>query len=91
MVRIQMPLAWPVVLSGIRVSVLIMISIAAVAAIISDLGFGKPLLDGLSRLGGAGSFAQVVVGTVGPLVIAAVFEIVFVVVKRLTTPRGIRV
>jgi osmoprotectant transport system permease protein len=91
MVRIQMPLAWPVVLSGIRVSVLIMISIAAVAAIISDLGFGKPLLDGLARLGGAGSFAQVVVGTLGPLVIAAGYEIAFLIVKRLTTPRGIRV
>jgi len=91
MLRIQLPLAWPVVLSGIRVSVLIMISIAAVAAIVSGLGFGKPLLDGLTRLGGTGSFDQVVVGTLGPLVIAAVFEIAFAIVKRLTTPRGIRV
>lgn len=91
MLRIQLPLAWPVVLSGIRVSVLIMISIAAVAAIVSGLGFGKPLLDGLTRLGGTGSFDQVVVGTLGPLVIAAVFEIAFAIVKRLTTLRGIRV
>lgn len=91
MTRIQLPLAWPVVLSGIRVSVLIMISIAAVGAIVSGLGFGKPLLDGLTRLGGSGSFAQVVVGTAGPLVIAAIFEIAFAIVKRLTTPKGIRV
>lgn len=91
MARVQLPLAWPVVLSGIRVSVLIMVSIAAVGAVVSGLGFGKPLLDGLTRLGGAGSFAQVVVGTLGPLVIAAVFEIAFVIVERLTTPRGIRV
>ena len=90
-VRVQMPLAWPVVLSGIRVSVLIMISIAAVGAVVSGLGFGKPLLDGLTRLGASGSFPQVVIGTVGPLVIAAVFEIAFLIVKRLTTPRGIRV
>lgn len=91
MTRIQIPLAWPVVLSGIRVAVLIMIAIAAVAAIISDLGFGEPLQSGLTRLGGAGSFAQVIVGTFGPLAVAAVFEIVFVIVKRFTTPRGIRV
>lgn len=91
MVRVQLPLAWPVILSGIRVSVLIMISIAAVAAIVSDLGFGEPLLNGLTRLGGAGSFAQVVVGTLGPLVVAAIFEIAFLVLKRFTTPRGIRV
>lgn len=91
MVRIQIPLAWPVMLSGIRVAVLIMVSMAPVAAIISDLGFGKPLLNGLTRLGGAGSFAQVLVGTFGPLAVAAVFEIVFAVAKRLTTPKGIRV
>ncbi|WP_300016962.1 ABC transporter permease subunit [Pseudonocardia sp.] len=90
-VRIQLPLAWPVILSGIRVAALIMIAIAAVAAIISDLGFGEPLQNGLTRLGGAGSFAQVLVGTFGPLVVAAVYEIAFVVVKRFTTPRGIRV
>lgn len=91
MARIQLPLAWPVVLSGIRVSVLIMVSIAAVAAIVSGIGFGKPLLDGLTRLGGTGALPQVIVGTFGPLLIAAVFEIAFVIVKRLTTPRGIRV
>lgn len=89
-VRIQLPLAWPVVLSGIRVAVLIMTAIAVVAAIVSDLGFGKLLLDGLARLGGAGSFAQVIIGTVGTLLVAAVFEIVFVLLKRFTTPRGIR-
>ncbi len=89
--RIQLPLAWPVVLSGIRVSVLIMVSLAAVAAIVSGIGFGKPLLDGLTRLGGAGALPQVLVGTFAPLLVAAVFEIAFVIVKRLTTSRGIRV
>lgn len=89
MLRIQLPLAWPVILSGVRVAVLIMIAITAVAAIISELGFGQLLLDGLARLGGAGSFEQVIVGTFGCLVVAAVFEIVFVLVQRFTTSRGI--
>ncbi len=88
MLRIQLPLAWPVILSGIRVAVLIMIAIAAVAAIISQLGFGQLLLDGLTRLGGAGSFEQVIVGTFGCLAVAAVFEIAFVLVQRFTAPRG---
>jgi osmoprotectant transport system permease protein len=91
MLRVQLPLAWPVIISGIRVAVLIVISIAVVAAIINGPGFGKPLQDGLARLGAVNSFNEVITGTLGCLVVAACYEIVFVVVRRLTTPRGIRV
>lgn len=91
MVRVQLPLAWPVILSGVRVAVLIMISIAVVAAIIDGPGFGQFLLDGLVRLGGAGSLEQVLTGTFGCLVVAAVYEVIFVLIRRVTTPRGIRV
>jgi len=37
------------------------------------------------------SLNEVITGTVGCLLVAAGYEIVFVVVRRLTTPRGIRV
>jgi osmoprotectant transport system permease protein len=90
MLRVQLPLAWPVIISGIRVAVLIMISIAVVAAIIDAPGFGQFLLDGLVRLGGAGSLEQALVGTFGCLGVAAVYEVIFVFVQRLTIPRGIR-
>jgi osmoprotectant transport system permease protein len=89
--RIQFPMAWPVILSGIRVSVLISISITVVAAVVSDLGFGELLLAGLARLGSTGAFEAVVVGTLGPIVVAAIFEIVYALLKRFTTPRGLRV
>jgi osmoprotectant transport system permease protein len=91
MFRVQLPLAWPVIISGIRVAVLIVISIAVVAAIIDGPGFGRPLQDGLARLGAVNSFNEVVSGTLGCLVVAAGYEIIFAVVRRLTTPRGIRV
>ena len=91
MLRGQLPLAWPVIISGIRVAVLIVISIAVVAAIINGPGFGKPLQDGLARLGAVNSFNEVITGTLGCLLVAAGYEIVFVLVRRLTTPRGIRV
>ncbi|MGH3695952.1 MAG: ABC transporter permease [Pseudonocardiaceae bacterium] len=88
--RIQLPLAWPVIISGIRVAVLIVISIAVVAAIINGPGLGKPLQDGLARLGAVNSFNEVITGTLGCLVVAACYEIIFVIVQRFTTPRGIR-
>jgi osmoprotectant transport system permease protein len=90
MLRVQLPLAWPVIVSGIRVAALILIGIAVVAASVSGPGFGQPLFSGLARLGAVNSFNQVLAGTLGCLVVAAVFEIAFVVIKRLTTPRGIR-
>jgi osmoprotectant transport system permease protein len=91
MLRVQLPLAWPVIISGIRTAVLIVISIAVVAALINGPGFGKPLQDGLARLGAVNSFNEVITGTLGCLVVAAGYEIIFVVVLRFTTPRGLRV
>ncbi len=91
MTRIQLPLAWPVIICGIRVATLILIGIAVVAAIVSGPGFGQLLFSGLARLGAVNSFNQVLAGTFGCLLVAAVYEIAFFVVSRLTTPRGIRV
>ena len=88
---IQLPLAWPVILNGIRVTTLISISIAVVGAIVQGPGLGILLLNGISRIGAANSFYQVLAGTLLCLVVAAVFEIFFAIVQRLTIPRGIRV
>ncbi|WP_214367895.1 ABC transporter permease [Pseudonocardia sp. H11422] len=91
MLRVQLPLAWPVIISGIRVATLILIGIAVVAASVSGPGLGQQLFSGLARLGAVNSFNQVLAGTLGCLVVAAVYEIAFAVIGRFTTPRGIRV
>lgn len=91
MLRVQLPLAWSVIISGIRVAVLITISIAVVAAIINGPGLGQLLRSGLARLGAVNSFYEVLTGTLGCLVVAAGYEIAFLVIQRLTTPRGLRV
>ncbi len=91
MLRVQLPLAWPVIVSGIRVATLILIGIAVVAASVSGPGLGQPLFSGLARLGAVNSFNQVLAGTLGCLVVAAVYELAFLAIARLTTPRGIRV
>jgi osmoprotectant transport system permease protein len=91
LLRIQLPLAWPVILNGIRVTTLISISIAVVASIVQGPGLGKLLLTGITRIGAANAFPQVLIGTFMCLVVAAVFEIFFAIVQRVTIPRGIRV
>lgn len=91
LLTIQLPLAWPVILNGIRVTTLISISIAVVGAVVQGPGLGILLINGISRIGAANSFFQVLTGTLFCLIVAAVFEIFFAIVQRLTIPRGIRV
>lgn len=91
LLTIQLPLAWPVILNGIRVTTLITISIAVVTAVVQGPGLGVLVFSGLSRIGSANSFPQVITGTLFCLFVALAFEILFAIISRLTIPRGIRV
>ncbi|WP_104055104.1 MULTISPECIES: ABC transporter permease [unclassified Arthrobacter] len=89
--RIELPLAWPVILSGIRVSGQMVMGIAAVAAYALGPGLGGFIFSGLSRLGGANSLESVVTGVVGVVLLALILDLLLVGLGRLTIPRGIRV
>ena len=88
--RTKLPLAWPVILGGIRTTTTVLTSIAVAAAYVQAGGFGELLFSGISRFGGTNALASVIVGIVGTVVVALVLEAVFTVVQRLTVPRGIR-
>ncbi|WP_342022444.1 ABC transporter permease [Arthrobacter citreus] len=89
--RIELPLAWPVILAGIRVSGQMVMGIAAVAAYALGPGLGGFIFSGLSRLGGANSLESVVTGVVGVVLLALILDLLLVGLGRLTIPRGIRV
>lgn len=88
--RIELPLAWPVVLTGLRVSTLIIVGIAALGAIINGPGLGQLIFRGLSSAGRPFALPIALAGFLGVVVLAAVLDAVFNLVGRLTTPRGIR-
>ncbi|OMH24823.1 ABC transporter permease [Tersicoccus phoenicis] len=88
--RVELPMAWPVILTGIRVSAQMVMGIAAIAAYSLGPGLGGFIFSGLSRLGGANSLASVVVGVVGVIVLAFVLDLLLAGLGRLTTSRGIR-
>ena len=88
---IQLPLAWPIILTGIRVSAQMVMGIAAVTAYGLGPGLGGFIFSGLSRLGGANSLQSVVVGVIGVVVLALVLDLLLVGLGRLTVSRGIRV
>jgi osmoprotectant transport system permease protein len=91
LVRIELPLAWPVVLAGIRVSTQMVMGIAAVAAYVLGPGLGSFIFSGLSRLGGANALNATLVGTIAIVLLALVLDAVLMLVGRLTTSKGIRV
>lgn len=89
LVRIELPLAWPVIIAGIRVSALLILGIAAIAAYVNGPGLGGDIFSGLSRIGGANSLNLVLGGFLGIIVLALVFEALFAVLGRLTTSKGL--
>ncbi len=87
---IELPLAWPVVLTGVRVSTLLLIGIAAIGAYINGPGLGDEIFAGLAQIGSATALNRVLAGTLGVIVLAILFDLVYVVITRLTTSKGIR-
>ncbi|WP_422631998.1 ABC transporter permease [Pseudokineococcus basanitobsidens] len=90
LLRVQLPLAWPVILSGVRVSAQMTMGIAAIAAYVTGPGLGGLIFTGLTRLGGANALESALTGTLLVVVLALVLDLLLVLLGRLTTPRGIR-
>lgn len=88
--RIELPLAWPVIMTGMRVSTLLLVGIAAIAAIINGPGLGDPIFDGLGRIGGANALNEILLGVTGVIIVAVLFDLFYALLYRLTTSRGIR-
>lgn len=90
LLRIELPLAWPVVLTGMRVSTLVVLGIAAIGSYINGPGLGQEIFGGLNRLGTDFALNMVLGGMLGVLILAIAFDLFYVLVNRLTTSRGLR-
>ncbi|WP_405624017.1 ABC transporter permease [Streptomyces sp. NBC_00076] len=88
--RVELPLAWPPILTGIRISTQMLMGIAAIAAYASGPGLGNVIFRGLASLGSRNALNQVLAGTLGIIVLALLFDAAYVLLGRLTIPRGIR-
>jgi osmoprotectant transport system permease protein len=89
--RVELPMAWPVVIAGVRVSGQMIMGIGAIAAYVGGAGLGGEIFSGLSRLGGANALNSTLAGTLGIAVLALLLDLVLLGIGRLTTSRGIRV
>jgi osmoprotectant transport system permease protein len=88
--RVRLPLAWPVILAGVRVSMQMSMGVAAIAAYVLGPGLGGYIFTGLAQIGGANAVNYAVVGTVGIVIVALLADALLLLLGRLTISKGIR-
>lgn len=88
--RVQLPLAWPVILAGLRVSAQMSMGVAAIAAYALGPGLGGYIFTGLTQIGGANALNYALVATIGIVILALLLDAALLLLGRLTIPRGIR-
>lgn len=81
-VSIELPLALPVIVAGVRIAAVTTIGLVTVTALIGQGGLGFFILRGLQRF----FSTEIVVGTVLSVVLAVVVDAALVLVERMVTP-----
>ncbi len=90
LLTVQLPLAWPVILAGIRVSSMLIVGIAAIATLVAGGGLGDFIKSGLARLPLPNSLESIWTGTLLCLLLALVIDLLLQALKRATISKGIR-
>jgi osmoprotectant transport system permease protein len=83
--RVDLPLASPTILAGIRTSAIISVGTATLAAFIGAGGFGAPISTGLNL----NDDTLILEGAIPAALLALVVEALFVLLGRLLVPRGL--
>jgi len=87
LIKVQLPLAWPVMLAGIRVAALLTVGISAIATLVAGGGLGDFIKSGLARLPLPNSLEAIWTGVILSLALAFVIDSLLRGVGRFTTPR----
>ncbi len=90
LLSIEFPLAWPVVLVGVRVSAVLLVGVAALGTIIGGPGLGELIFAGLRVITSPNAVNLALLGTVGVVAIGMLLDAAFLLLSRVTTSRGVR-
>jgi osmoprotectant transport system permease protein len=80
--RVEIPLAMPVIIAGLRIATVSSVGLITVAALIGRGGFGQFILMGLNTF----FWTPLVVGIVLSLALAAAADLLLLLVQRVSTP-----
>ena len=84
--RVEIPLAVPLLMAGIRTSAVQVVATATLAALIAGGGFGRYIVDGLDEQ----DYTKLVAGAILVALLALATEVGLAGLERLLIPRGIR-
>lgn len=84
--KVEVPLAMPLLLGGLRGAVLQVVATATVAAYVGLGGLGRPLLDGLRVT----DYPQVAGAAVVVALLAVLLDLALAALQRQVVPRGLR-
>ena len=80
--RVELPLALPVIIAGVRIATVTTIGLVTVTALIGQGGFGYFILIGIQRF----FSTELIVGAVGSIVLAVCADGLLVLLQRRLTP-----
>lgn len=86
--RVELPLALPLIMGGIRTAAVLIVATATIAAQVGAGGLGRFIVEGFAL--GPGAYDQVVGGALLVAGFAIVTEGVFAVIQRVVTPAALR-
>jgi osmoprotectant transport system permease protein len=84
--QVEIPIALPLILLGLRTAAIQVVATATLAAYIGLGGLGRYIIDGLA----SHDYAQVVGGAALVILLALAVQAAFVVLRRFGVPRGLR-
>jgi osmoprotectant transport system permease protein len=84
--RVEIPIALPIIMAGIRVAVVINIGIAAIAAYIGAGGLGMLIRAGISQT----DPRQLLAGALAVSILAVIADYSLLAFQKYLTPRGVR-
>ena len=90
LMKVQLPLAWPVILAGVRVSSMLIVGLAALATLVAGGGLGDFIKSGLARLPLPNSLESIWLGTLLCLLLAVVIDLILQALRVATISKGIR-
>ncbi|MEO0631122.1 MAG: glycine betaine ABC transporter substrate-binding protein, partial [Planctomycetota bacterium] len=83
---VELPLALPMILAGVKTAAVINVGTATLGGFISAGGYGQPIFTGITQ----NNFALILEGAVPAAAMAVVVQLAFDGLERLVVPRGLR-
>jgi osmoprotectant transport system permease protein len=83
---VQLPLALPVIMAGVRISAVTAVGLTTLAALIGAGGLGQFIYRGISMVNNR----MIVAGAIPAMILALLIDLILLLLEKAVTPKGIR-